>query len=82
MSESLNFDAMTLDEVETIENLTGVAIDRIVADGTPKGKNLKAIIFVLGKRANPAFTIEEAGKYTIAEAMKVFGVDADPKGAN
>ena len=85
MSENtspFDFDSMTLDEVETIENLTGIAIDRLVADGAPKGKNLKAIIFVLGRRTNPAFTMEEAGKYTISEAMKVFGMDADPKGDN
>lgn len=81
-ASSFDFDTLTLDEVETIETLTGTAIDSLVADGTPKGKNLKAIIFVLGRRTNPEFTIADAGKYTITEAMKVFGMDADPKDAS
>jgi hypothetical protein len=80
--QPFDFEQMTLNEVETIENLTGTAIDKLVADGTPKGKNLKAIIFVLGRRTNPDFTIEDAGNYTLVEAMKVFGVEEDPKGAN
>lgn len=83
MSEQpFNFESMTLREVETIENLTGIAIDKLVADGTPKGKNLTALIFVLGKRSNPAFTIDEAADTTLADAMKLFGGDSDPKGAN
>lgn len=82
MTQPFDFESMTLNEVETIENLTGLAIDKLVDNGTPKGKNLKAIIYVLGRRTKPDFTIEEAGNYTLAEAMKVFGVEEDPKDAN
>lgn len=73
--EAFDFESLTLDEVEMIENLTGVAIERIAEDGAPKGKNLKSLIFVMMRRTNPAFTIEEAGKYTLSQATALFGDD-------
>lgn len=74
-NEAFDFDSLTLDEVETIENLTGVAIERLAEDGAPKGKNLKALIFVMMRRNNPAFTMEDAGKYTLSQATALFGDD-------
>jgi hypothetical protein len=74
-TEAFDFESLTLDEVETIENLTGVAIERLAEDGAPKGKNLKSLIFVMMRRTNPAFTIEEAGKYTLSQATALFGED-------
>lgn len=79
---AFDFESLTLREVETIENLTGIAIDKLIEDGTPKGKNLKAIIFVLGQRKDPAFTIEQAADYTLRDALNFFGGDQDPKDAN
>lgn len=79
---AFDFESMTLREVETIENLTGLAIDKLVEDGTPKGKNLTALIFVLGKRNDPAFTIDQAADYTLKDAMAMFGGDQDPKDAS
>jgi len=73
--EAFNFESLTLDEVEIIENLTGVAIEQIADDGAPKGKNLKSLIFVMMRRTNPAFTIEDAGKYTLSQATALFGDD-------
>jgi hypothetical protein len=79
MSEAqFDFEGLTLNEVETIENLTGVSIDLVAADGAPKGKNLKAIIFVMKRRENPNFTIDEAGNFSIKDAMALFG-GKDPK---
>lgn len=79
--QAIDFEQLTLNEVETIENLTGISIDQVVGDGTPKGKNLKAILFVLKKRDNPNFTIEEAGNFTLSEVTAMFGAN-DPKGNN
>jgi hypothetical protein len=82
MSENQNqidFDQLALDEVETIENIAGVAIDKIVRDGVPKGKNLKAIMFVLKRRENPDFKIEDAGKFTVADVTAIFGGDDSKK---
>lgn len=71
----IDFEKLTLDEVETIENLTGGSIDKIADSGTPKGKNLKAIIFVMMRRTDKAFTMEQAGQMTLTEAMEMFSPD-------
>lgn len=72
----MNFETLTLDEIETIENITGVSIDSLADEGTPKGKNLKAIIYVMKKREDASFTIEQAGKYSFADALALFEVDS------
>ena len=74
---SIDFNSLTLDEVETIENLTGVSTDKLADDKTPKGKNLKVLIFVMKRRIDPSFTLEQAGQLTLTDAMSLFG--ADPK---
>jgi len=74
-TEAFDFESLTLDEVEMIENLTGVAIERIAEDGAPKGKNLKSLIYVMSRRTNPGFTIEDAGKFTLSQATALFGED-------
>jgi hypothetical protein len=76
MSEEVfDFESLTLDEVEMIENMTGVAIERIAEDGAPKGKNLKSLIYVMKRRTDPEFTIEQAGKFTLSQATGLFGDD-------
>lgn len=79
---TINFNTMTLDEVEQIELLAGRSIDSIMADETPRGRAFKAIIFVMTKRTNPNITFEEAGKYTLEQAAAIFGGDDDPKALN
>jgi len=74
------FSTLTLDEVETIENLSGMPMDELMGVGKLKGKALKAIIWVARKRVDPNFKMEDAGKVTFADALELFkGVDADPK---
>lgn len=73
-------ETLTLDEVETIENLSGCPMDELMGAGKLKGKALKAIVWVAKKRTNPDFKFEDAGKVGFAEAMDLFKVDADPKG--
>lgn len=75
------FSTLTLDEVETIENLSGLPMDELMGVGKLKGKALKAIIWVAKKRLDPNYKMEEAGKVTFTEALELFkGVDEDPKG--
>lgn len=75
------FSSLTLDEVETIENLSGTAMDELMGAGKLKGKALKAIIWVAKRRVDPNFKMEDAGKVTFAEALELFqGVTTDPKG--
>jgi hypothetical protein len=74
------FSTLTLDEVETIENLSGQAMDELMGVGKLKGKALKAIIWVAKKRVDPNFKMEDAGKVTFAQALEIFEVaGTDPK---
>jgi len=73
--------SLTLDEVETIENLSGTPMDELLQKGQLKGKALKAVFWVAKKRTNPDFKMEDAGKVTFEEALELFqGVETDPKG--
>jgi hypothetical protein len=68
-----------LNEVEQIELITGNSIDQILDAGQAKGKAMKAIIFVMKKRLDPNFTIEQAGSMSMTEANALFAGEADPK---
>jgi len=50
---AFDFESLTLEEVETIENLVGESIDSAFGNGKPKGKALKSFIWVVMKRDNP-----------------------------
>jgi hypothetical protein len=72
----LDFESMTLAEIEQIEVLTGRNIESIMSDGAPRGVALKAIIWTLRRRENPGYTLEDAGKVSLKEATSLF-TDAD-----
>jgi hypothetical protein len=46
---TIDFNRMTLNEVEQIEMLTGRNIDSIMGDDAPRGRAFKAIIFIYKK---------------------------------
>jgi hypothetical protein len=74
------FSTLTLDEVETIENLSGQPMDELMGVGKLKGKALKSIIWFAKKRVDPNFKMEDAGKVTFAQALELFqGAGDDPK---
>jgi hypothetical protein len=74
------FSTLTLDEVETIENLSGSPMDELMGVGKLKGRALKAIIWVAKKRNEPNYKMEDAGKVTFSEALDLFkAVELDPK---
>ena len=75
----INFDTLTLNEVEQIELLTGRSIDSIMDEGAPRGRTFKAIIFVFKKRTDPNFTFEQAGEFSMEQANALFSGDEDPK---
>ena len=76
---TIDFDTMTLNEIEQIELLTGRSIDSIMDEGAPRGRTFKAIIFVFKKRTNPDFTFEQAGEFSMEQATALFSGDEDPK---
>ncbi|NBR65359.1 MAG: hypothetical protein EBS85_03830 [Micrococcales bacterium] len=78
-TNSFDFESLTLNEVEQIELITGSSIDQLMDDGQPKGKALKAIIFIVKKRSNPNFTLEQAGEVSMTEANSFFVSANDPK---
>ena len=78
-NQTFDFESLTLNEVEQIELITGISIDQILDAGQPKGKAMKAIIFIMKKRLDPNFTLEQAGSISMTEANALFAGDDDPK---
>lgn len=78
MESPFDFESLTLEEVETIELITGNSIDQIMDAKQPKGKALKAIILVIKKRQDPSYTLEQAGALKMSEVNQILAVD-DPK---
>lgn len=76
---SFDFESLTLEEVEILESLTNTSIDEAFGNGKPKGKVLKAFIWVVMKRNNPKFTIEEASKFTLSQALAMVQGDDEKK---
>lgn len=72
----IDLDNLKVREIEEIEEIIGEPIDLAFADGKPRGKVLRAIGFVVKRRTNPAFTIEDAGELVIR-----LGEPADPTSA-
>jgi hypothetical protein len=78
-NQTFDFESLTLNEVEQIELITGNSIDQILDAGQAKGKAMKAIIFIMKKRTNPEFTLEQAGNISMTEANSLFAGESDPK---
>ena len=76
---NFDFESLTLEEVETIENLTNSSIDEAFSEGKPKGKALTAFVWVVLKRNNPSFKIEYARKLSLKEALDMVKGDDSKK---
>ena len=76
-----DFETLTIEEVETIEQISGSPIDALMDDNALKGKSLKAVVFVVKRRENAGYTLVDAGKVSFKEAMELLqpGDEADPK---
>ena len=75
-----DFESLTLEEVETIENLVGASIDEAFGTGKPKGKALKIFVWIITKRSDPKYTIEQASKLSLKEALSMIQGDSEKKG--
>jgi len=76
LSLSIDIDSMTLGEMETVEELTGLGLDEIGAAMSmpgPKVKILMALAYVVKRRTEPEITLDAI------RAMRVELEDADPK---
>jgi len=72
------FESLTLEEVELIENLTNTSIDEAFSNGKPKGKALSAFVWVVLKRDNPNYKMEDAKKVSLKDALGMIKAD-EPK---
>lgn len=80
---NIEIETLTLNEIEELEELSGISIDSLMAAGTPKGKILKALVYVVLKRTKPGITLEEAGNMPMAEVMTALGaVDEEAPSGN
>jgi hypothetical protein len=74
-----DFESLTLEEVELIENLTNIGIDEAFQNGKPKGKALSAFVWVVLKRDNPSYKMEDAKKLTLKAALAMIQGDETKK---
>jgi hypothetical protein len=74
-----DFESLTLEEVELIENLTNLSIDQAFQDGKPKGKALSAFVWVVLKRDNPNYKMEDAKKISLKQALEMIKGDQEKK---
>jgi hypothetical protein len=79
MSVTVAIDGLTLDEIELVENLAGRPIETVMNEDAPKGRTLKALVFVIQKRTNPEVKFEDVGRMSLTETMEVVNGLADPK---
>lgn len=63
-------DVLTMDEIETLEQITGKEINELFGSGNLSAKATKAMVWLLMKRQNPQVNIADAGKMTILEAAE------------
>jgi hypothetical protein len=76
---SFDFESLTLEEVELIENLTNSSIDEAFGNGKPKGKALSAFVWIILKRDNPSYKMEDAKKITLKQALQMVKGDEEKK---
>jgi len=74
-SLTVDLDDLTIEEVEQVEDITGVPIDELAQQsGRPKGRMLRALAFVVLRRDDPSVTLEDVGKLRLKLGAP------DPKG--
>lgn len=79
MEITIDFDSITVGDVETIEEICG----RPIRQGdfvNPTGKMLLAMVYVAGRRQNPEFTLDDARAVPITEIKLAGGQENPPTG--
>lgn len=56
----LKLDSLTIGEICAIEDITGQPLDSLNKPGAKRGPMLKAMAYVVMKRKNPNFSIDDA----------------------
>lgn len=70
MSDTFEIDVedLTINDIETIEDMTGMPIDKLGDPNMPKGKMLRALAFIKARRTDPDATPESVGSLKVKMA--------------
>ncbi|MBD0712556.1 hypothetical protein OHA38_20445 [Streptomyces sp. NBC_01732] len=63
---SIDLDSLSIDEIETIEEIIDGPLDDLAKPGARKAKMLRAMALVIMQRKDPSFTAADAGKLRIS----------------
>lgn len=61
----VNLNQLKVREIEDLEEAIGASIEVAFAAGAPRGRALRALAWIVKRRENPDFTLEEAGELTV-----------------
>lgn len=79
----IDFDKLTLDEVELVEELTGSTLNTLMSADNLGAKVVKAFGLVVLRRTKPAATLAQVGKMSLLEVLGMITESdvstADPK---
>lgn len=67
---SIDIDSLSIEEIETIEEIIDGPLDELARPGARKGRMMRAMAVVLKRRTNPSFSIEDAGTLRISLKSK------------
>jgi hypothetical protein len=72
---SINFNQLSMREIATIEELSGLPIGALSDDEAPKGRALAALAFVVKHREDASFTWNDAQDLTMSDVTALIGSD-------
>ena len=73
----MDISKLTLEEVGTIEQKSGLPFGAIGDNSKPKGKLFQALAYVIKRRENPSFSWTDAGKMTFDEINALITPEKD-----
>ncbi|MER5638424.1 hypothetical protein ABT095_15865 [Kitasatospora sp. NPDC002227] len=63
---SVDIDSLSIEEIETIEEIIDAPLDSLAQPGARRGPMLRAMAVVIKRRTDPDFSIADAGRLTIS----------------
>lgn len=66
MKIELNLEKLTLREMEDFETASGMAIGDVGSGKSMSARALRALVWIAQRRADPAFTFEDAGDVEVS----------------
>ena len=62
----MNFDTLTIGEVITLEDMTGIALSQ-VDEKAPVGRVLRALVYIMARREGRELTVDEIDRMPVSE---------------